>query len=65
MIALSGTIAAVSVSINPLSQNVLTGNTSPFTASVLYGTSNAVVWTVAGGGCGGHPCGSISSAGSV
>ena len=63
ILGLSGTVASVSITLSPTAQNVLTGGTIPFVATVLNGGSSGVTWTVSGTGCAGHACGSISSTG--
>jgi hypothetical protein len=56
-------VPVVAVTVSPASPSVSTGTTQQFTASVT-GTSNiAVAWSVAGAGCSGAACGTISSSG--
>ena len=64
VIGLSGTgIAAVHVAVTPTSASVITGATQQFAASVTGTSQTEVTWTVAGTGCTGTACGTISSSG--
>ncbi len=56
-------VAAVAVllSISPTSASVPTSGTQLFTASVTGTSNTAVTWSVSGAGCGGSPCGTIST----
>ena len=54
---------AVGVSVLPTSAQVLTGAKQQFTATVTNTTNTAVNWSVAGTGCSGTSCGTITSAG--
>jgi len=56
-------ILPVSVSISPTTAEVLTGGQQQFTATVLNATNTAVTWKVAGAGCTGAACGTISTSG--
>ncbi len=56
-------VAAVAVSVSPSLASVVTGKQQQFTATVQNTTNTAVTWTVAGSGCSGAACGTISSSG--
>ncbi len=55
--------AAITVSVSPLAANVAVNGTQQFTAVVQNTTNTAVNWTVAGEGCTGAACGTISATG--
>lgn len=57
----SGT--AVGVSISPTSVQIGTGGQQQFTVTVTGTSNTAVTWTIAGTGCAGTTCGTVSSAG--
>ena len=64
----SGTAAVtivppVSVAISPLTAQLLTGGRQQFTATVTNTTNTAVSWSVAGSGCTGATCGTVSTTG--
>jgi len=56
-------VPPVSVTISPLTVQLLTGGHQQFTASVTHTTDTAVSWSVAGIGCTGATCGTISASG--
>jgi hypothetical protein len=56
-------IPPVSVTISPTTAQVAIGNHLQFTASVLNTTNTAVTWSLAGSGCNGSACGTISTSG--
>jgi len=56
-------IPAVAVSIAPTTAKVLTGGQQQFTATVTNTTNTGVNWSIAGTGCSGASCGSITSGG--
>ncbi|MBV8281306.1 MAG: hypothetical protein JO347_04495, partial [Candidatus Eremiobacteraeota bacterium] len=53
----------VSVSVSPPSATVITGAQQQFTATVANTTNSAVTWSVAGSGCSGAACGTITAGG--
>ncbi len=53
----------VGVSVSPTSASISVKSTKQFTASVTGTSNTAVTWTVAGSGCSGTSCGTISSSG--
>ena len=53
----------VAVSISPTTAQVVAGKTQQFTATVINTTNTAVTWSVAGSGCSGSACGTVSSSG--
>src|SRR5580698_6547792 len=53
----------VAVSISPTSAQVVAAKTQQFAASVTNTTNTAVTWSVAGSGCSGAACGTVSSSG--
>ena len=56
-------IPIVAVKISPSSAQVVTTAHQQFTATVTGATNTMVIWSVAGSGCTGSACGTISSAG--
>jgi hypothetical protein len=54
---------AVSVSVSPSTAQVIVGKQQQFSATVAGTTNTSVKWTVAGTGCAGAACGSISASG--
>jgi hypothetical protein len=56
-------IPPVSVTISPTTVQVLTNSHQQFTATVLNTTNPAVSWSLAGSGCSGAACGTISVSG--
>jgi len=56
-------VLPVAVTISPKSVQLLTGTTQQFSATVANTTNTAVTWTVAGTGCTGGACGTITSGG--
>jgi hypothetical protein len=53
---------AISVTLSPLMANVQVGATQAFTATVTNDSSNkGVTWTLAGAGCSGAACGTLSA----
>ncbi len=54
---------SVSISVSPTSAQVSAGAHQQFSAKVTGSTNQSVKWTVAGSGCSGSSCGSISSSG--
>jgi hypothetical protein len=54
---------AVSVSVSPSTAQVIVGKQQQFSATVAGTTNTSVKWTVAGTGCAGATCGSISASG--
>jgi hypothetical protein len=54
---------AVSVSVSPSTAQVIVGKQQQFSATVTGTTNTSVKWTVAGTGCAGAACGSISASG--
>jgi Fe-S cluster assembly iron-binding protein IscA len=56
-------IPPVAVSIAPTNVQILVGGHQQFTATVMNTTNTAVNWSVAGSGCSGASCGSVSSSG--
>ncbi|MBV8673798.1 MAG: hypothetical protein JOZ33_10220, partial [Acidobacteriaceae bacterium] len=56
-------IPPVGVAVTPPTAQVLTGAQQQFTATVTNTTNTAVNWSVAGSGCSGAGCGTISSSG--
>ena len=62
VVGLTGTgLAAVAVT--PATASTTVGTTQQFAASVIGTSNTAVTWTVAGTGCSGTACGTISSSG--
>jgi hypothetical protein len=55
--------SSVSVSVSPSPVQVGMGSTQLFSSTVTGSTNTSVTWTVAGTGCSGSACGTISSAG--
>src|SRR5579859_2126153 len=55
--------AAVSISVSPLTAQVGLGRQQQYSATVKGTTNTAVKWSVAGTGCAGSACGSISTSG--
>lgn len=51
------------VSVSPLTANVATNASQQFTATVTGTTNTQVTWSVAGSGCSGAACGSVTPAG--
>jgi len=56
-------IVPVSVSVSPTSIGVTVGQQQQFGASVAGSANGAVNWSLAGAGCGGATCGTVSSTG--
>jgi hypothetical protein len=56
-------IPPVSVTISPTTAQVVAGNHQQFSASVINTTNTAVTWSLAGSGCTGSTCGTISTSG--
>lgn len=56
-------IPPVAVTLSPPSVQLLTGAHQQFTATVLNTTNTAVTWSIAGTGCTGATCGTISTSG--
>jgi hypothetical protein len=56
-------LAGISVSVSPLSANVAVNGTQQFTASVQNTTNMAVTWSLAGSGCSGVTCGTLTNTG--
>jgi len=54
---------SVAVSVSPSSAQVSVGKQQQFSATVTGATNTSVKWTVAGTGCAGAACGSISASG--
>jgi hypothetical protein len=55
--------ASVSVQVSPTSAQVNVGGQQQFSATVSGSTNSAVTWSVAGTGCSGTACGTISTSG--
>ena len=53
----------VAVSISPTNAQVVATKTQQFAASVTNTTNTAITWSVAGSGCSGAACGTVSSSG--
>ncbi len=53
----------VAIHISPTTAQIVVGNTQQFTATVTGTTNTAVTWSVAGAGCSGSACGTVSSSG--
>ena len=53
----------VSASVAPSTAQISVGGTQQFTATVTGSTNTSVNWTIAGAGCSGPTCGSISASG--
>ena len=53
----------VAVTLSPTTTQVITGHQRQFTATVANTTNTAVTWSLAGSGCTGAACGTISSTG--
>src|ERR1035437_9503531 len=56
-------VAPVAISISPTTVQLLIGGHQQFTATVTGNTNTAVSWSVAGSGCSGAACGTISTSG--
>lgn len=56
-------VPPIGIGISPTTAQLLTAGTQQFSASVTNTTNTAVTWTVAGSGCSGSACGTISSSG--
>ena len=56
-------IPPVAVTIAPTTAQVVAGTHQQFTATVINTSNTAVTWSLAGSGCSGSACGSISSSG--
>ncbi len=56
-------VAPVAVKISPATVDVAAGNTQQFTTTVTGTSNTSVTWSIAGTGCSGASCGTISSAG--
>src|SRR5271157_269297 len=56
-------VALVAVTISPTTTTVATGGQQQFTASVSGSLNQNVTWSVAGAGCSGNACGTISNSG--
>ena len=56
-------IPPVAISIAPTTAQVLTGGHQQFTATVTNTTNTTVNWSVAGSGCSGSSCGTVTSGG--
>jgi Fe-S cluster assembly iron-binding protein IscA len=56
-------VPPVQVNISPKSATVLTGNHQQFTATVTGNANTSVTWKLAGTGCSGAACGTITSTG--
>jgi hypothetical protein len=56
-------LSPVAVSVTPTTSQVVTGAHQQFTATVTNTTNTAVTWSVAGSGCAGATCGTVSSSG--
>jgi Fe-S cluster assembly iron-binding protein IscA len=56
-------IPPVSVTISPTTEQLLTGGHQQFTATVINTANTAVSWSLAGNGCTGAACGTISTSG--
>ena len=55
--------ASVSIAVSPLSAQVSAGGQQMFSATVTGATDTSVKWSIAGAGCTGAACGSISTSG--
>ena len=53
----------VAISVSPAVAQVVAGKTLQFTATVINTTNTGVTWSVAGSGCSGSACGTISPSG--
>ncbi|MBT9329580.1 beta strand repeat-containing protein [Paracidobacterium acidisoli] len=53
----------VAVSIAPTTAQVVAGKSQQFTATVINTTNTTVIWSLAGSGCSGSACGTLSSSG--
>jgi len=56
-------VQPVSVTVSPKTVQLLTGGKQQFSATVANTTNTAVTWTVAGSGCSGSACGTITTNG--
>jgi Fe-S cluster assembly iron-binding protein IscA len=56
-------LAPVGVTVSPASAQVLTGGHQQFAATVSNSNNTAVTWSVAGSGCRGSACGTITTGG--
>ena len=56
-------IPPVAVSVAPTTAQILTGGHQQFTATVTNTTNTTVNWSVAGSGCSGSSCGTVTSGG--
>ena len=56
-------IPPVAVTVSPAAAHVIVGGHQQFTATVTGTSNTAVSWSIAGGGCSGAACGTISIAG--
>lgn len=56
-------VQQIAVSISPTSAQVAVGGRQQFTAQVTGTTTTGVTWSVAGAGCSGSACGTVSSTG--
>jgi hypothetical protein len=56
-------IPPVVVKVSPLTAQVVTGGHQQFAATVTGTTNTGVTWSVAGAGCSGSACGTVSSSG--
>jgi len=56
-------VAQMSVTISPATATVVTGGQRQFTASVSGSPNQNVTWSVAGAGCSGPTCGTVSNTG--
>jgi hypothetical protein len=61
--ALAIIVRMVSVAISPTTAQVPSGGQQQFTATVTGTTNHSVTWTVAGQGCGGAGCGTVTTNG--
>lgn len=56
-------VPPLGISITPASVQLLVGKQQQFTASVTHATNTAVTWSIAGSGCSGAACGTITTGG--
>jgi Fe-S cluster assembly iron-binding protein IscA len=56
-------VPPISVTVSPSTAQLLTGGHQQFTATVIGASNTAVSWSVAGSGCSGATCGTISTSG--
>ena len=54
-------VVSVLLSISPMSADVPTGGTQPFTASITGTSNTALTWDLSGTGCSGSSCGTLST----